>query len=30
METLSEYMLRRFCSAYPTVPITLSKSQGLS
>ena len=25
METLSEYMLRRFCSAYPTVPITLSK-----
>lgn len=25
METLSEYMLRRFCSAYPSVPITLSK-----
>ena len=24
-ESLSEYMLRRFCSAYPTVPITLSK-----
>ena len=24
-ESLSEYMLRRFCSAYPTVPISLSK-----
>jgi hypothetical protein len=24
-ESLSEYMLRRFCSVYPTVPITLSK-----
>ena len=24
-ESLSEYMLRRFRSAYPTVPITLSK-----
>lgn len=24
-ESLSEYMLRRFCSAYPTVPILLSK-----
>ena len=24
-ESLSEYMLRRFCSAYPSVPITLSK-----
>ena len=25
METLSEYMFRRFCSAYQSVPITLSK-----
>jgi len=24
-ESLSEYMLRRFCSVYPSVPITLSK-----
>lgn len=24
-ESLSEYMLRRFRSAYPSVPITLSK-----
>lgn len=24
-ESLSEYMLRRFCSAYPSVPMSLAK-----